>query len=94
MRLPRLRSIVLVYAKRQGADTMIEPLYEERQQNTAQPQRRPRGAIENVMVLCEAVIVAESHDSKRGSDGAFARSQDGSGKQNLSLYPCSALKQS
>ena len=84
----------LVYAKHQGADTTVKPLYEEQQQDMAQPQGRPRGAIENVMVLCEAVIVAESHDSKRGSDGAFARSQDGSGKQDLSLYPGSLLKQS
>ena len=84
----------LVYAKRQGADTTIKPLYEEQQQDTAQPQGRPRGATENVMVLCKAVIVAEPHDSKRGSDGAFAWSQDGSGKQDLSLYPCSMLKQS
>ena len=45
MRLPRLRSIVFVYAKHQGADTTVKPLYEEQQQDMAQPQGRPRGAM-------------------------------------------------
>ncbi len=83
----------LVYAKHQGAVAMIEPMYEERQQDTAQPQGRPRGAIENMVVLCEAVIVVKAHDAKSGGDGAFARSQDGADQQYLSFHPGSALEQ-
>ena len=46
-----------VYPEYQWTVPLGKMLNQKRQQNSAQPEGRPHGAIENVMVLCKAVIV-------------------------------------
>ena len=82
-----------VYPEYQWTVPLGKMLNQKRQQNSAQSQGREHSAVEDMVVYCKAIIVAESHDSKRGSYGSLARSQDGANQQYLSFHPCSALKQ-
>ena len=82
-----------VYPECQWTVPLGKMLNKKRQQNSAQPEGRPHGAVEDMVVLCKAVIVAESHDSKRGGYRSLARSQDGADQQYLSFHPYSLLEQ-
>ena len=72
----------LVYAKDHRLTVSTEMLDKKQQQNPAELEGREDRAVENVVVLCEAVIVAESHYAKRRCDGPFAWTENGSEHSN------------
>ena len=71
----------LVYAEHQRFVILGKMPDQERKQYPAQLQWRPDSAVEYVVVLCEAAVVAESHNTKRGSDCASAWGEYGADEQ-------------
>ena len=55
----------LVYAEDHRPTVSTKMLDKKQQQNPAELEGREDRAVENMVVLCEAVIVAESHYTKR-----------------------------
>lgn len=83
----------LVYAEYHWLIVSTEMLDQKQQQNPAELEGREDRAVENVVVLCEAVIVAESHHAKRRCDGSVAWTENGSEQQQLSFRPRPAVEQ-
>ena len=84
----------LVYTEHHRLIISSERSHQKHQQDSAELERREDCTVEDMVVLGESCVVAESHDTKRRRDGALVRTEDGSEEQHLSFQPCPLLEQS
>ena len=68
-------------------------LDQKQQQDFAELEGREDRAVEDVVVLCEAVIATKSHYAKRRCDDPFVWTEYGSEQQDLGFRACSPVEQ-